>query len=275
MVTAAVPIKYNFYHSDGGGRDGFIRHVSEHQTQFNYVPKAPEFVGTRMPGMSSNMVGLTNKPSYFDKPLAVTGYTGQTVPAGRDWGEATAPDAFPGLPCTGAAPAPMQNLVSSFHAQKNQHERTIQAAGYRTPGYAGHCPGHQHVCGFTHGAICWGDAGDTPKLAAIGSDAPGLNAGDQSIKIANLQKGAYVPPGISKTKTGYTGHLHGRHYSSNFGEPNALTAEKLLKSADAGTIPHVGEYSTEYPDGARPMRQKVAVSGYAGFRPRTTPQAFN
>ena len=39
--------RYNFYHSDGGGRDGFIRHVSEHQTSFNYVPKAPEFVGNR------------------------------------------------------------------------------------------------------------------------------------------------------------------------------------------------------------------------------------
>ena len=35
-------IKYNFYLSDGGGRDGFIRHVSEHQTPYNYVPKAPE-----------------------------------------------------------------------------------------------------------------------------------------------------------------------------------------------------------------------------------------
>ena len=45
-MAPAVPIKYNFYHSDGGGRDGFIRHVSEHQTQFNYVPKAPECAPT-------------------------------------------------------------------------------------------------------------------------------------------------------------------------------------------------------------------------------------
>ena len=41
-MTTAVPIKYNFYHSAGDGRDGFIRYVSEHQTNFNYVPKAPE-----------------------------------------------------------------------------------------------------------------------------------------------------------------------------------------------------------------------------------------
>ena len=37
-----APGRYNFYHSDGLGRDSFIQHVSQHQTSFNYVPKTPE-----------------------------------------------------------------------------------------------------------------------------------------------------------------------------------------------------------------------------------------
>lgn len=225
--------------------------------------------GTRMPGMASNMVGLSNLPSYVDKPSAVTGYTGMVVPAGRDWGSATPADAFPGLPVGGGAPVVMENLTSSFHAEKRRHEDRISHPEYRTPGYAGHCSGHQHVCGFTHGAICWGDAGATPKLATIGNDAPGLNAGPQVVKNSNLQKGAVLPAGFSRTKMGYTGHLHGRHYSTNFGESFAATSEKLLASSDAGYIKHIGEFVAE-----RPMRQKCAVSGYSGFRPRTTPQTL-
>ena len=137
------------------------------------------------------------------------------------------------------------------------------------PSYAGHCKGHQQVCGLTHGAICCGDAGPITRFAAIGPEAPGLTSGEQVIKTANLQKGAPLPAGISRTKMGYTGHLHGRNYSSNFGEAFAATSEKLLVSANPGHIGHVGEFK-----GERPMRQKCAVSGYAGFRPRTTPQAL-
>lgn len=268
-MTGAIPIKYNFYHAAGDGRDGFIRYVSEHQTGFAYVPKAPEFVGTRMPGMASNTVGVTNKPSYTEKPPAVTGYTGLVVPEGRNWGEATPADAFPGLPKGGSAPAPMDNLVSSFQKEKRKVEAAIQHPGYRIPGYAGHCSGHQHVCGFIHGAICWGDAGRTPHLAAIGPGAPGEAAGEQTIKNSNLQKGAVIPAGLSRTKMGYTGHLAGKHYSSNFGESFAATSEKLLVDADAGHIGHIGEYK-----GARPSRLSSAVSGYSGFRPRTTPMAM-
>ena len=222
-----------------------------------------------MPGMASNMVGVTSMPSYTGKPTAVTGYTGNTVPAGRDWGAGTPANAFPGLPTSGAAPLPMQNLVSSFKAEMQANSTRINTPGYRTPGYAGHCSGHQHVCGFTHGAICWGDAGDIPKLDAIGPGAPGSTEVEQTIKCANLQKGAVVPAGYSRTKMGYTGHLHGRAYSTNFGESFAATSEKLLKSSDAGFIKHIGEFV-----GERPTRLKCAVSGYSGFRPKTTPQAF-
>jgi len=268
-MAPAVPIKYNFYHSDGGGRDGFIRHVSEHQTTFNYVPKAPEFVGTRMPGMASNIVGLTNKSTYTGKPAAVTGYTGMSVPPAMDWGEPTPAGAFPGLPAGVAAPVPEQSLVSSFHIEKRKHEANIHHPGYRMPTFAGHCPGQQQVCGFTHGAICWGAADPVTRLAAIGPEAPGLNAGEQKVKQPNLQKGALIPAGYPRTKMGYSGHLHGRHYSSNFGESFAATREKLLGSSESGYPPHVGEFA-----GERPMRQKCAISGYSGFRPRTTPQTL-
>jgi len=264
-------IKYNFYHSDGGGRDGFIRHVSEHQTSFNYVPKAPEFVGTRMPGMASNMTGNMSMSTYKERPMVVVGYTGHSLPPGGP-GQPTPPDAFPGLPVGGGAPVPMPNLVSSFHVEKRRHEAKIQTPNYRIPGYAGHCSGHQHVCGFTHGAVCWGDAGRT-DLAAIGPGAPGEASGPQVIHQQNLQKGAFVPDCKPKTKQGYTGHLHGRHYSSNYGEAYAVTADKLLLSSTSGRVINVGEFpGTD--SGNRPMRQKVAISGYSGFRPRTTPDTF-
>jgi len=264
-MVAAVPIKYNFYHSAGDGRDGFIRHVSENQTTFNYVPKAPEFVGTRMPGMASNIVGMTNKSAYEGKPAAVTGYTGHTVPAGADWGEPTPADAFPGLPVGGTAPEPTNSLLSSFHAQKRKHEANIMHKNYRMPTYAGHCSGHQHVSGFTHGAICWGEAGGQEFLDVIGPGAPGTAEREQVIRTVNLQKGAITPAGLPRTKMGYTGHLGGKHYSSNFGESFAASSEKLLDSTDSGFIKHVGEFP-----GERPARLNCAVAGYSGFRPRTT-----
>ena len=263
-------IKYNFYHAAGDGRDGFIRYVSEHQTSFNYVPKAPEFVGTRMPGMASNMTGNMSMPSYTGKPTQVIGYTGLRLPPGGQ-GEPTPPDAFPGLPQNGYTPVPMQNLVDSFHAEKRKHEQNVKHPLYRIPGYAGHCSGHQHVSGFTHGAICWGEAGRM-DYAVVGKGAPGDASGPQVIHQQNLQKGAFVPDTKPKTKQGYTGHLHGRHYSTNFGEAYAVTANKLLHTNEPGHITHVGEFPV--PE-ERPMRQKVAISGYSGFRPRTTPDTFH
>jgi len=261
--------RYNFYHPNGSGRDGFIHHVSQHQTTFNYSPKAPEFVGTRMPGMASNMVGLTMGPSYFDKPAGVSGYTGHLVPPSGSWGEPTPADAFPGLPVGGCAPSPCKALVGSFHEEKQKHESNIQHPGYRVPGYGGHCTGQQHACGFTHGAICWGDAGAVTHLGVIGPGAPGTTEREQLIRSTNLQRGAVLPAGKARTKMGYTGHLGGKHYSTNFGESFAATAEKLLTSTDAGYVKKEGEFP-----GARPPLLQAAVSGYSGFRPRTTPEAI-
>jgi len=266
-------IKYNFYHAAGDGRDGFIRYVSEHQTSFNYVPKAPEFVGTRMPGMASNTTGDMRKSAYSLRgglaPYAVAGYTGLTPGYA---GTPTPPDAFPGMPQDGVAPSPMSSLVHSFHAAKRTHEQKIQAPNYRIPGFVGHCSGHMHVSGHTHGAICMGEAGRT-DYAAIGPGAPGEASGPQVIVCTNLQKGAFVPDTKPKTKQGYTGHLHGRNYSSNYGEAYAVTADKLLASSTSGRVMNVGEFPGA-DTGDRPMKQKVAISGYGGFRPRTTPDTF-
>ena len=48
-----------------------------------------------------------------------------------------------------------------------------------------------------------------------------------------------------------------------------MSAKLLPTGGNSGYITHVGEYP-----GARPMRQKVAVAGYSGFRPRTTPDTI-
>ena len=140
--------RYNFYHSDGGGRDGFIRHVSEHQTTFNYVPKAPEFVGNRQPGMASSIPGMTgrdkpgdkysNKPGLGSIPTQVAGYTGHREPQAPD--AATRSDAFPNL--KGAAPPP-SSLQLSFQAAHTQQKTRVNKPAYRVPGYAGHCSGHE------------------------------------------------------------------------------------------------------------------------------------
>mmetsp|Transcript_70010 Transcript_70010/g.138822 ORF Transcript_70010/g.138822 Transcript_70010/m.138822 type:complete len:280 (-) Transcript_70010:345-1184(-) len=278
-MSIAPLSKYNFYHNNGSGRDGFIRAVSDGQTYFNYVPKAPEFPGTRMPGMASNMVGLTTKSDYTEKPLAVSGYTGFQIPKGGHE-PPTDRNAFPNLPG-----APTVSRVALETKAMQVHKSHIAHPNYRVPGFAGHCPGHQQVCGFTHGAVCWGDAGPT-TLAAIGMDAPGLNAGEQLIHSPNLQPGTPIPAGLSRTKTGYTGHLPGRHYSTNFGKSFEATSTELLATdgkPDAGGISDPGQpfnSDTEckilYPQGhvGRPNRLTQTISGYAGFRPRTTPNAW-
>jgi len=276
--------KYNFYPCAGDGRDAFIKHVSDHQTDFNYVSKAPQMPGTRQPGMASNTVGLGFDIDYKDKPYGVSGYTGLT-PGYK--GEPTQRDAFPNL----GSDVPELDKINtkstasmraSFAQAKQQQNARMEALAYRIPGYAGHCPGHHQTCGFTHGAICVGEAGNT-MLAAIGMDAPGLNAGEQLIKSTNLQPGAVTPAGLPRTKTGYTGHVFGKHYSSNFGKNYPSMAEELLATRGKPAAGGIGDPNTPfnadtdklltYPAGhiERPPKLQVACTGYAGFRPRTTP----
>ena len=181
-------------------------------------------------------------------------------------------DAFPALPAVDAVfLKPMANVTSSFLDEKMKHEdRMMTTSTYKMPGYAGHTPGHASVSGYTYGALCLGDAGKT-DYAAFTYAAPGLNTGPQIIKSVNLRPGATIPDMQPKTKAGYTGHLPVKHLSSNFGENFNATAVKFLANdGDAGHIGHVGEFESEKD---RPGRLNVAVAGYKGFRPRTTPQA--
>lgn len=213
--------------------------------------------------MASNTAGLTMKPSYFDKPYAVSGYTGNK----RVKEDPTPADAFPGLPQSGGAPKPMANLLDSFHASKTRHETIdTQAAGFRMPGYAGLTPGHAQVCGRTIGAICRGAAGRT-DYAAIGDGAPGTAEKPQIINSVNLQPGAKLPDGQARTKAGYTGYLPGCKYSTNYGVNFNETAGKLLINADTQIPIKIGEFSTA----ERPTRLQCGVSGYRGFKPRATP----
>ena len=271
-----IPIKYNFYHPAGDGRDSFIHSVSQNQTGFVYVPKAPEFVGTRQPGMACSMAGLTGKPTYTEKPPAVSGYTGLVVPPkGYDrFGSTPTPsDAFPALPQYPLPPhggAPMKENVKDFLEFKANFAATTKSApDYKMPSYGGHFPGHMHVCGFGRGAICLGAGAATKFLGVIGPGAPGSAEQVQEVRAPNLQKGAVIPAGIKYTKAGYTGHLHGKNYSTNYGESDLATREKLLTTNNSGYIKHIGEYT----EGEAPVRLQSAVSGYVGFKPRTTPDA--
>lgn len=275
-MSIAPLSKYNFYHSAGDGRDGFIKFVSDHQTDFTYVPKSPEMPGTRQPGMASNTVGITNKPSYTDKPYGVTGYTGLT-PGYK--GEPTPADAFPNLAGAGALSG---SMARDFKGAMAQQDGRAAVPTYRLPGFAGLCPGHAQVCGYGFSPICVGEAGNT-MLAAIGPEAPGLNAGEQVIKKTNLQPGAVVPAGLPRTKTGYTGHLPGKNFSSNFGKNFAYTSEELLACDGQPAAGGIGDPQTNYnadvgktikfPLGHvdRPPKLQVTIAGYSGFRPRTTP----
>ena len=171
----------------------------------------------------------------------------------------------------------MPSLVTSFDVEKRKHCARASMDAYRVPAYAGHLSGHQHVAGFSHGAICCGDAGPT-TYAAIGDGAPGTTAHTQRIKGYNLQPGTKMPVEVRRTKTGYTGHLPGRHYSSNFGKPFALTATELLatggKPAEGGVADPGQPFKADTSgvlSQSRPARLKSCIAGYQGFRPRTTP----
>ena len=181
----------------------------------------------------------------------------------------------------------VESTMKSVADAKATMQSHIMNPNYRIPGYAGLCPGHKQVCGFTHGAICWGEAGRT-TYAAIGFDAPGLNAGEQIIKTTNLAPGAIIPAGKPRTKAGYTGHLPGRHFSSNFGKNFMATSEELLTTHGQPVMGGISDPvqplkpdieavlesgPTAWPNRSLEdsKRHLQSVAGYAGFRPRTTP----
>ena len=87
-----------------------------------------------------------------------------------------------------------------------------------------------------------------------------------STSRCRLRQGAPLPDGAPRTKMGYTGHLPGRHYSTNYGASFNATAGKLLVNPDVAVPLTIGEFRDE-----RPPRLQAAVAGYKGFRPRATP----
>ncbi|KAL1524733.1 hypothetical protein AB1Y20_019616 [Prymnesium parvum] len=282
----APPIKYNFYQPSGSGRDGFIMHVSTHQTNFTYVAKAPEFAGNRQNGMANSLVGYSKdtlpKPS---PPLAVSGYTGRmpglsagigTVFGTFQKAEEPLPlDAFTNV--RGAAPPP-EYILKAIRKANEAHERRAATPGFRMPGYGGHLSGYKHLIGQSFSAAVGSNRG--PVLPCNPTGAPGMSSAAQCIVPRNLQPGVVMPREVARTKSGYCGHLPGKHYSTNFGKPFTPRAEELLATNGqpaAGGIgdpgrPFIADVDSRiaYPNGhvGRPKRYKIALDGYTGFVPK-------
>lgn len=237
-----------------------------------------------MPGYSKEWM---SKPAI---PMAVTGYTGNIASLKPQVGSVFGQGQVAVEPLDtffhegGAHPTPAA-LTASFGAAQAAHLRRAAMAAHRTPGYAGHLSGQQHACGKSRSAVCLGEAGPT-HLPNLGEGAPGLTDRDQLIVCRNLLRGVTNPRELpTRTKHGYTGHLPGRHESTNFGKSYMQGATELLQysgTPPAGGIgdpgrPFIADNHIEprlaFPEGhqGRPQRSQHCISGYAGFRPRTTP----
>jgi len=299
-----VSVKYALYQADGNGRDSFIQHVSQNQnSNFSYVPKAPEMPGNTQPGMASGLPDHYMEAQVEPATAQVVGYTGHFPGDRYSIGETFQhssqhlmetfrahqkaggpPPLPPAFPDTYPRPVP---LVSKEYedSMKKQTQR-LNVPSHRMPGYGGHSSGHQHVSGFTYGAICAADGTPNTQGAVIGEGAPGLGRiSGLSVVPPNLQPGAAPMTTEPYTKPGYSGHVPGRHFSSNFGKNFSIAAKEALFAAKPGQplAGGVGDPGTpfnadvtaklSYPSGhvGRPARCIAYVSGYKGFRPQATP----
>lgn len=233
-------------------------------------------------------------PGYSQKtltvpppPLAVSGYTGRTTSNLRGLGtvfgvdvgaEAPTPsNAFPNL--HGAA-APPKALVGGFAAAQDAQRSRAARPAYQLPGYGGHVRGRAFVAGCSTSAVSSGEAGPTDK-AMIGPGAPGSTNAPRLVRISNFAPASQ--PDVPRAKKGYTGHLPGRHFSTNFGKSFAEAASEMIATSGhpiAGGVgdpgkPFIADTDARlpYPAGhvGRPHRSFSHVVGYAGYRPRTTP----
>jgi len=304
-----IKLTYNFYHADGNGRDSFIAHASAHQNEsFNYVPKAPEMAGNSQPGMSAGLPGHHSEIVREPANAQVVGYTGH-FPGDRyaigstfqhssqelmdtfrahqaAGGPPPLPIAFPDC-----YPRPVNKPTSEeYHQSLAKQTQRTTVPSFRIPGYGGHPTGHQHVSGFTYGAIAAADGTPNTQGAVIGEGAPGLGR-PQTISVVhpNLQPGAAPITNDRFTKAGYTGHVPGRQFSSNFGKQFSMAAKEMLLTKGqpgAADSPYSGGVSDpnnpynadvtsklNYPEGnvGRPAKCVAYVAGYAGFRPQATP----
>ena len=225
--------RYNFYHADGNGRDSFIHHASQHQNEnFNYVPKAPEMPGNTQPGMASGLPGHYSEEARESATAQVVGYTGhfpgdrysigttfqhssQELMSTFRAHQATGgpPPLPPAFPDCYPRPKPQAALPCSKEYDQSLAKQTQRAAvpSHRIPGYGGWATGHQHVSGFTYGAICAAEGTPNTQGAVIGEGAPGLGRlSGLSYVHPNLQPGAAPITNERFTKAGYSGHLPGR-----------------------------------------------------------------
>jgi|EP00908_Phaeocystis_cordata_P002821 hypothetical protein len=301
MGGGGPKISYAFYHPDGGGRDSFIHASSMQQNvNFSYVPKAPEMPGNVQPGMASGLPMSYLEQEVEHETAQVVGYTGhfpgdrysigqtfqhssqELMETFRAHQKTGWPDMPPAFPDTYPRPEPQKS--AEYDNSRKLQEQREKMPGHRPPGYAGHSSGHHHIAGFTYGAIAAKEGTPDVSGAVIGEGAPGLGRiSGLAVVQPNLQKGAAPETSEKYTKAGYSGHVPGRHHSSNFGKIFSYQAKELLAAHGQPLAGGVGDPGTEfnadvtaklsYPGGhvGRPARCIAYISGYKGFRPQATP----
>ena len=268
----ALPIKYSYYQPNGSGRDSFIHHVSCNQSDFTYVPKAPQLQANRQPGVSNGMpASICVRPGSQSVPRAVAGYTGHPpIPAGAHKPE--------------PAPQPIQEPRVAGAAFDASTASRKNAPAFRIPGYAGHTPAHIGYCGLSFGAL---GARDTRASTTAGCKATLGLAMKQSLTVSrNVPADCPQPETAQRSKSGYTGHVPGRNFSERFGKNFAVATTETLRGdnatagiGDAGR-PYIAdtEGRLQYPAGhvGRPPRFEARghVAGYAGFRPLSAPGMY-
>ena len=148
--------------------------------------------GNTQPGMASGLPGHYSEEARESATAQVVGYTGH-FPGDRyaigttfqhssqelmntfrahqaAGGPPPLPPAFPDC-----YPRPVNKPTSEEYHQSLAKQRERAAVDtHRIPGYGGTGGGHQHVSGFTFGAICAADGTPNTQGAVIGEGAPGL-----------------------------------------------------------------------------------------------------
>ncbi|KAL3910142.1 MAG: hypothetical protein SGPRY_009167 [Prymnesium sp.] len=235
-----------------------------------------------LPGYSSHY--LPKPPP----PLAVTGYTGKmpglSIGCGTVFGTPVPTEHFtsPCFPDINGAPPRSPRVVESMRAGSQAFQQGAATPGMQVPGYAGHLSGTQNIVGSSHAAFSRSGAVHAScPFQCLGT--PGMLDATHSVVPRNLRPDVVMPHEPPRTKSGYDGHLPGKHFSTNFGKPFASAAVELLATHGkpvAGGIgdpgrPFIADTDSKlsFPRGhlGRPKRSQIYIAGYAGFRPRSTP----
>ena len=224
------------------------------------TPPAPAAVYANLqPGVANGMAASLMKRPPPQPSRCIVGYTGHR----RD-PDAPKPVAQPGSEVTsyqrGARPDPVAAA---------RKERPY----FRIPGYGGHAMGHQHSYGLSYGAI----GGRERAQTAAGGCRALISQTRLNEKPRNVQAGYVLPEPKPRAKSGYTGHIAGRHLSENFGKAYAYASLEMIGTGVSGGVGDVGrefiadvDWTKAFPAGhvGRPARHEAPIAGYAGCRPR-------